>query len=85
MAGPVFFLNYKDELKKLISEEYESADSLSKEFEYSTEQITALFLNVMPAKSIDEHMVYEAMLELGFMPKESPEMPLAFFWYFRRK
>ena len=85
MAGPVFFVDYKEQLKKLISDEYETADSLSKEFEYSTEMITALFLNVMPAKSIDEHLVYEALIELGFVPKESPEMPLAFFWYFKRK
>lgn len=85
MAGPVFFVDYKEELKKLISEEYEPADSLSKEFEYSTETITALFQNVMPARSIDEHLVYEALSELNFVPKENPEIPLAFFWYFKRK
>jgi hypothetical protein len=81
----VFFVNYKEELKKLISEEYEPADTLSKEFEYTTFQLTELFNNVLPSNSIDEHTVYEALVELEFKPKEDPKLPLAYFWYFKRK
>lgn len=81
----VFFLNYKDELKRLITAEYAPADTLSKEFQYTTEAITDLFLQVLPNGSIDEHDVYEVLLELGFQPKENPKKPLEYFWYFKRK
>lgn len=81
----VFFVDYKEELKNLISEEYEPADSLSKEFQYTTEMATELFLMVMPTKSIDEHTVYEVLTELGYKPKEDPEVPLLYNWYFKRK
>jgi hypothetical protein len=57
----IFILNYKEEVKRLISENYEPADVLSKEFKFT----------------------YEALIELGFEPKE--EEPLVYFWYFKRK
>lgn len=81
----LFFLDYKEQLKKLITQEYEPADSLSKEFQYTTEQITFLLSNVLPDGSIDEHMVYEVLMELKFEPKENPEEPLNYSWYFKRK
>lgn len=77
-----FFIDYKEELKKLISESYVPADSLSKEFEMTTEAIYYNFMNVMPPNSIDPHMVYEVLIELDFRPKESE--PLVFHWYFKR-
>lgn len=79
----IFFLNYKDEVKRLISENYEPADVLSKEFQKTTLQLTYELKNIIPANAVDEHMVYEALLELGFEPKE--EEPLVYFWYFKRK
>jgi len=77
-----FFIDYKEELKRLISENYVPADILSREFEMTTETIHNNFLNVLPPNSIDTHMVYEVLLELGFEPKETE--PLVFFWYFKR-
>lgn len=82
---PIFFLNYKEELKKLITDQYEPADFISKEFQYTTERITDLFSSLLPYGSIDEHDVYEVLIELGFKPKENPTEPLQFFWYFKRK
>ena len=79
----IFLLNYKDEVKRLISENYEPADTLSKEFQYTTEALTENLKNVLPHNAIDEHLVYESLRELGFEPKE--EEPLVFFWYFKRK
>ncbi|MBC5840739.1 hypothetical protein H8R23_04920 [Flavobacterium sp. F-380] len=79
----IFILNYKDEVKRLISENYEPADSLSKEFKKTTQALTYEFMNVIPNNAIDEHLVYEALRELGFEPKE--EKPLVYFWYFKRK
>jgi len=79
----IFLLNYKDEVKRLISENYEPADSLSKEFKKTTQELTYEFMNVIPNNAIDEHLVYEALRELGFEPKE--EKPLVYFWYFKRK
>lgn len=81
----VFFPDYKEELKKLISEGYQPADSLSKEFQYTTEQITVLLSRILPDGSIDEHMVYEVLMELKFEPKENPKQPLNYSWYFKRK
>jgi ubiquinone biosynthesis protein COQ9 len=77
-----FFIDYKEEVKKLISESYIPADSFSKEFEMTTELITENFLKVLPRNSIDEHLVYEALVELGFQPKENS--PLEYLWYFQR-
>lgn len=79
----IFLLNYKDEVKRLISENYEPADTLSKEFRYTTEALTENLKKVLPYNSVDEHMVYEALRELEYEPKE--EEPLDFYWYFKRK
>jgi hypothetical protein len=79
----IFFLNYKDEVKRLITENYEPADTLSKEFEMTTLQLTEILRNILPLNAVDEHLVYEALRELGFEPKETT--PLLFCWYFRRK
>ncbi|MEO8534265.1 MAG: hypothetical protein ABI441_10955 [Flavobacterium sp.] len=79
----IFILNYKEEIKRLISENYEAADLVSKEFEYSTSQIVENLSLILPYNVIDDHLVYEALLELGFEPKE--KIPLLFLWYFKRK
>jgi hypothetical protein len=79
----IFILDYKKEVKKLISENYVPADALSKDFKFTTDELVANLHNILPYKAIDDHLVYEALLELGFEPKE--ETPLVFFWYFRRK
>ena len=79
----IFMLDYKKEVKRLISENYEPADALSKEFQFTTEKLTENFQQIIPYKAIDEYLVYEALLELGFEPKE--EQPLEYFWYFKRK
>jgi len=76
-------LDYKPEVKRLISENYLPADALSKEFQFTTAQLVENLHNILPYNCIDEFLVYEALLELGFEPKE--ETPLCFFWYFRRK
>lgn len=81
----VFFLDYKEEVKRIISDAYEPADFISKEFAYSTAQLTELLMNIIPSGVIDEHLVYESLLELGFKPKENETKPLLFEWYFKRK
>lgn len=78
-----YVVDYKEELKRLISETYEPADSLNKEFEKTTEEIVYGFRNILPENAIDDHLVYQAMLELKFEPKENP--PMEFSWYFKRK
>lgn len=78
----LFIIDYKQEVKKLISHSYVPADVLSKEFEYTTLDLVANFIRILPYKAIDEHLVYESLLELGFEPKESE--PLVFSWYFKR-
>jgi ubiquinone biosynthesis protein COQ9 len=55
---------------------------LSKEFEYTTDKLVENFQRIIPFQSVDEHVVYEALIELGFEPKESE--PLVFSWYFKR-
>ena len=79
----IFILDYKEEVKRLISETYEPADLVSKEFEMPTFQLVQQLQIILPSKAIDEHLVYEALRELGFEPKEKE--PLLFFWYFKRK
>ena len=76
-------LDYKPEVKRLISENYEPADTLSKEFKKTTFELLVGFSSILPPNAIDENLVYEALIELGFEPKE--EAPLVFFWYFKRK
>jgi hypothetical protein len=76
-------INYKDEVKRLISDSYEPADMVNKEFQYTTFELTMHLKNILPDNAIDEHVIYEALLELGFQPKE--EKPLVFNWYFKRK
>lgn len=77
-----FILDYKEEVKRLISESYIPADTLSKEFEMTTKKIVSNLRKILPYNAIDEHLVYESLLELGFEPKENE--PLSFFWYFKR-
>jgi hypothetical protein len=79
----IILLDYKKEVKRLISDNYEPADTLSKEFQFTTAELYYNLLNILPSNSIDEHLVYEVLLELGFEPKE--ETPLVFYWYFKRK
>lgn len=76
-------LDYKPEVKRLISENYEPADAISKEFKKTTVELVIGFMGILPQNAVDEYMIYEALTELGFEPKE--ETPLCFFWYFRRK
>jgi hypothetical protein len=76
-------LDYKEEVKRLISENYESADLMSKEFEMSTAKLLENLKVILPYKAIDEYIVYESLVELGFEPKEKE--PLMFLWYFKRK
>lgn len=71
----------KDEVKKLITEMYEPADLLNKEFRYTTLELTYKFVNILPR--LDDNDVYEALIELGFKPEE--EKPLEYYWYFKRK
>lgn len=71
----------KDEVKKLITEMYEPADLLNKEFRFTTLELTLKFMNILPR--IDDNDVYEALIELGFQPEE--ETPLEYYWYFKRK
>lgn len=80
-----FMIDYKDELKRLISETYEPADMLSSEFQKTTLEIIEGFEDVIPNNQLDEHLVFEALTELGFTPKENPMLPLVFKWYFKRK
>ncbi|MFW0737573.1 hypothetical protein [Flavobacterium sp. T12S277] len=79
----IFMLDYKEEVKKLISENYEPADLSSKEFKYSTLKLVRNLKVILPHNAVDEYLVFEALLELGFEPKE--EKPLLFYWYFKRK
>nr|WP_315245188.1 hypothetical protein [uncultured Flavobacterium sp.] len=79
----IFILDYKEEVKRMISENYEQADLISKEFKLSTAVITDRIKIILPYNAVDEHLVYEALRELGFEPKE--EKPLLFYWYFKRK
>lgn len=81
----IFVVDYKEKTKELISDLYESADFLNKEFEFTTEQLTCSLQRVLPYNSIDDHLVYESLIELGFKPQEKPKEPLSFSWYFKRK
>lgn len=75
-------LDYKEAIKKLISETYAPADMVSKEVEKTIQDLVFSFTQVFPSKLIDEHLVTEALLELGYTPKEKE--PLVFVWYFKR-
>ena len=75
-------LDYKESVKKLISETYAPADMVSKEVEKTIQDLVCSFSQVFPSKLIDEHLVTEALLELGYTPKEKE--PLEFVWYFKR-
>lgn len=74
-------LFHKDEVKKLISEMYEPANMLNKEFRFTTLELTMKLMNILPR--IDDNDVYDALTELGFKPEE--ENPLEYYWYFKRK
>lgn len=78
-----FMLNYKDEVKKLISEAYEPADMISKEIETTTENLTASLKRILPDNAVDEHLIYECMIEMNYKPQESK--PLVYSWYLKRK
>lgn len=66
----IFILDYKEEVKRLISENYEQADMMSKEFQMTTYHLLCNLKNILPDNAVTEHLVYEALLELGFEPKE---------------
>jgi hypothetical protein len=76
-------IDYKEEVKKLILEKYCPADPDSNEVEKTTEDLVSSFQKVIPHKAIDGHVVYQALTELGYKPKE--QEPLVFMWYFKRK
>lgn len=71
----------KDEVKKLITEMYEPANMLNKEFRFTTMELTIKLMNILPR--VDDNDVYEALTELGYQPEE--ENPLEYYWYFKRK
>lgn len=71
----------KDEVKKLISEMYEPANMVNKEFRFTTLELTMKLMNILPR--IDDNDVYDALTELGFKPEE--ENTLEYYWYFKRK
>ncbi len=77
-----YMIDYKQEVKRLIEENYKPSDVLSKEFEMTTRDLTNYFRNIMPDNAVDEHLVYEVLKDMGFEPKESS--PLEFYWYFER-
>lgn len=77
------YIDYKEEIKRLLTEMYEPADMASKEFKRSTLDLVMGFRGILPQNEVTEHIIYEALLELGFHPKE--EKPLRYFWYFKRK
>lgn len=79
------FVDYREEVKRLISELYEPADDFSKEFEYTTEILTTNLQKVLPFNAVDDHLVYECLRELKYSPSEVPGQPLSFIWYFKRK
>ena len=53
-----FMIDFKEEVKRLISETYEPADLLSKEFEKTTASILLGFSPVFPGNELDEHIIY---------------------------
>lgn len=75
-------IDYKEKIKQLISETYAPADLVSKEVEKTLQDLVFSFSQVFPSKLIDEHLVTEALLELGYTPKEKES--LEFVWYFKR-
>lgn len=77
-----FIIDYKEEVKALIKQSYKQSDVVSQEFKLTTSQIVENLQQIMPEQSIDGHLVYEALIELGFEPKE--EKPLSYYWYFQR-
>lgn len=80
-----FVIDYREEVCKLITGLYEPADELSKEFEYTTAKITLLLKNILPHNAIDQHLVYECLMDLKYTPSEVPGKPLNFKWYFKRR
>lgn len=78
-----FIINYKEEVKKLISETYAPADMISKEVEFTTEQLTDNLRRILPFNAVDEHLIYECMIEMAYKPQESE--PLIYSWYLKRK
>jgi len=77
-----YIIDYKEEVKRLLFEGYEPADLLNKELDFTTEQITDFLKSLVPANAINQHLVYEALLELGYQPQEAE--PLQFRWYLKR-
>lgn len=77
------FVDYKEEIKRLITEMYEPADVVSKEFKKTTYNLVSGFKTILPENEVTEHIIYEVLLELGYQPKE--EKPLQYYWYFKRK
>jgi hypothetical protein len=79
------FVDYREEVKRLISELYEPANDITKEFEYTTEDLTENLKNILPYNAVDDHMVYECLRELNYSPSDVAGQPLNFIWYFKRK
>lgn len=80
-----FVIDYREEVCNLITELYEPADEISKEFKFTTVQLTERLKQILPYKAIDSHLVYECLKDLNFKPSEVPGKPLKFRWYFKRK
>lgn len=78
-----FLIDYKEEIKKLISISYEPANMIDKELEMNISDLVESLRNVLPYKAVDDHLVYEALTELNFVPHEKG--PLEYIWFFRRK
>lgn len=76
-------VDYKEAIKKLIHDTYQPANMVTKEVQKTTPELVASFRNIMPSKQIDEHIIYEALTEMGYTPHEAT--PLEFYWYFKRK
>lgn len=77
-----FFTDFNEEVKNIIQQNYAPADMISKEFEMTTEQIVDHLRSILPFNAVDDFVVYRALRELKFEPKEKE--PLQFYWYFRR-
>lgn len=76
-------IDYKEEIKRLISNMYEPADLVSKEFRKTTAELVEGLRGILPENAVNHHVMYEALVELGFDAKE--EEPLQYYWYFKRK
>lgn len=79
----MIILNYKDELKSLLSRDYIPGSLLEHDLSKTTLECFELFLQVYPMDSLTTHDVYLALIELGYKPMEFE--PLNYKWYFLQK